>query len=187
MTWGVSNYSTNPALNTAINGVDISEYCSASGYNDALRQMMADIAAWTASNGVTYPISIANGGTGQTTAAAGLAALGGLSSSYQRLPQVAKSAGFTLDLTMDGGHVRYTGTAATATIPTNATVAFSLGSIITIINDGSGVLTIAPAAGPTLVWTANNGTGSRSLAIGGVASLIQVATDRWFISGAGLS
>jgi hypothetical protein len=71
----VTDYNTNPTLNTAISGIDISEGSAAAGYNNALRQIMADIAAWIASNGVTYPISIANGGTGQTDATAAFNAL----------------------------------------------------------------------------------------------------------------
>lgn len=73
----VAAYNTNPALNTTIGGVDIGEGCSASGYNNALRQIMADIRTWTDAYAVTYPISIANGGTGQATAGAALTALGG--------------------------------------------------------------------------------------------------------------
>lgn len=38
----VSDYSTNPALNVTINGIDISEGCSPANINNALRQMMAD-------------------------------------------------------------------------------------------------------------------------------------------------
>jgi hypothetical protein len=73
----VSSYNTNPALNTSISGIDISEGSAASGYNNALRQIMADIKAWTDGQAITYPISVANGGTGATTAAAALVALGG--------------------------------------------------------------------------------------------------------------
>ena len=72
----VASYNTNPALNTSISGIDIAENCAASGYNNALRQIMADIAVWTAAYAVSYPISIANGGTASTTAAAALTALG---------------------------------------------------------------------------------------------------------------
>jgi len=64
----VSSYNITPALNTTISGIDISEGSPAAGYNDALRQIMADIRAWTDAYAVTYPISIANGGTGTTTA-----------------------------------------------------------------------------------------------------------------------
>src|SRR5689334_6677905 len=107
MPWSVANYNTNPALNTTLNGIDIAELCAAASYNDALRQIMADIASWVASQGITLPLAIASGGTGQTTAGAALSALGGLSSAYQRLPQVAKSAAFSFTTDMDGGHVRY--------------------------------------------------------------------------------
>lgn len=40
----ISDYSTNPASNTTISGINIGEGCNASGINDAIRQMMADIA-----------------------------------------------------------------------------------------------------------------------------------------------
>lgn len=187
MPWGVGDYNTNPALNTAINGVDIAELCSAAGFNNAIRQMMADIAVWIAGQGVTYPIAINKGGSGQITAPLALTALGGLSSAYQRLPQVAKSAAFSFDLTMDGGHVRYTGAAAAATIDPNATTAFPRDAVILIINDGSGALTITRGAGVALVWAASGADANRALAVGGMATIIQVATNRWFVSGAGLS
>lgn len=75
----VSAYNTNPALNTSISGIDIAENAAAAGFNNALRQIMADIKTWTdALTPVSTPISIANGGTGSTTAAAALAALGAL-------------------------------------------------------------------------------------------------------------
>jgi hypothetical protein len=76
----VSDYNSNPALNTSIAGIDISEGCSAAGYNNALRQFMADIRVWTDAYAVTYPISIANGGTNAVTAAAALANLGAFAS-----------------------------------------------------------------------------------------------------------
>ena len=187
MTWGVSNYSTTPTANTTINGIDIAENCAAGGFNDALRQMMADIATWTASYAVTYPIAINKGGTGQTTAAAGLAALGGLSSAYQRLPQAAKSAAFSFTTDMDGGHVRYTGAAAAATIDPNATTNFPRDAVVLIVNDGSGALTITRGTGVALIWSATGADANRTLAAGGMATILQVATNRWFISGAGLT
>lgn len=68
MPWSITDYDLNPDLNTDINGHYIGEGSDASDYDDALRQMMADIKAWTAAYAVSYPISLANGGTGQTTA-----------------------------------------------------------------------------------------------------------------------
>jgi len=187
MTWDVSNYNTNPALNVAINGTDIDELCAASGFNDALRQIMADIAVWTAAHAITYPISVGNGGTGQTTAAAALAALGGLGAAYQRLPQTTESAAFDFDPAMDGGHVRYTGAAAAGTIQPNATKNFPRDAVVLIVNDGSGALTITKGAGVSLIWAASGADANRTLAVGGMATILQVATNRWFISGAGLT
>lgn len=40
---GVADYSTTPASNTSINGVNIDEGCLPSGINNALRQLMADV------------------------------------------------------------------------------------------------------------------------------------------------
>jgi hypothetical protein len=41
---GISSYSATPSSNTAINGINISEGCPPSGINDAIRQLMADLA-----------------------------------------------------------------------------------------------------------------------------------------------
>jgi hypothetical protein len=180
-------YNSNPNLNVSINGINIGEGMQRSDLNNALRQLMADIYALNASVGITLPVSIANGGTGQITAPLALAALGGLGSAYQRLPQVSKSAAFSFSLDMDGGHVRYTGAAAAATIDPNATTAFLRDAVILLVNDGSGVITITRGTGVALIWAASGADANRTLAVGGMAMLIQVATNRWFISGAGLS
>lgn len=187
MPWDISNYNTNPALNTSINGIDIAELAAAAGYNNALRQIMADIATWVATQGVTYPIAINKGGTGQTTAVAALTALGGLSGAYQHLPQVAKSGAFFFSTDMDGCHVRYTGAAAGSTISPASTTAFPVGATIVIINDGSGALTFTRGAGVALIWAQTAADANRTLAVGGIATFIQVATDRWFVTGTGLS
>lgn len=40
---GVQDYSTTPASNTDINGIDISEGCNPGNINNAIRQLMADV------------------------------------------------------------------------------------------------------------------------------------------------
>jgi hypothetical protein len=184
MPWGVANYNVNPALNVSINGIDIAELCSAAGYNDALRQIMADIATWTSASGVTYPISIGQGGTGQITAPLALAALGGLGVAYKGLPPVTKAASFDFDTTMEGGKVVYTGAAATGTIQPATLTA---DGIIVIVNDGSAALAIARGAGVALIWSATGADANRSLAVGGVATIMYRSLNRFFISGSGLS
>lgn len=42
---GISAYSTTPASNTSVSGINLAEGCNASGINDAIRQIMADIAS----------------------------------------------------------------------------------------------------------------------------------------------
>ena len=42
----VSDYNTNPDLNTAISGINIAEGCPPSGINNAIRQLMADVKSY---------------------------------------------------------------------------------------------------------------------------------------------
>lgn len=113
--------------------------------------------------------------------------VGSKSVGYLELPQDGKAAGFTLALAEAGGHVYYTGAAANATVPTNASVAFPVGSAVTLVNNGSGALAVVRAGGVTMKWAGTGANADRSLAIGGLATLLKVATDTWFISGPGLS
>lgn len=184
---GVGSYNTTPALNTSINGIDISEGCAPGGYNNALRQIMADIATWTATNGVTYPVTIANGGTGQTSASAALAALGGLALAYRDLPVTTQAAAFAFADANRGGGINYTGAAAAATINPNATTAITTGGFIVVRNNGTGVLTLTPGAGVSLKKNGATVSGTAALAIGGVATLVKWGTDDWTVSGTGIS
>jgi len=73
----ISEFSTTPANNTDIDGINIAEGCAPSGINDAIRELMSQLKDWQAglSGDVT---AIAAGGTGAATfAAAGLTTLTG--------------------------------------------------------------------------------------------------------------
>jgi hypothetical protein len=107
---------------------------------------------------------------------------------YRGLPQNQQTSTYTLSLADIGDHVYTTAGAFTITIPANATTAFPIGSAITIINEDA-IKTLAPAGGVTLVLAGTGGatTGNRTLAIGSVATIIKVGTNRWFISGAGVT
>jgi hypothetical protein len=72
----ISEFSSTPANNTDIDGINIAEGCAPSGINDAIRELMAQLKDLQAGlSGDTIPITA--GGTGATTAGAGLTALGG--------------------------------------------------------------------------------------------------------------
>ena len=102
------------------------------------------------------------------------------------IPQTTKNAAFTLALADASNHIYYTGAAANLTVPTNASVAFPEGTVITVINNGSGALTIV-TTGITMNQAGTTNTGDRTLATKGIATLIKVDTDTWFISGSGLT
>lgn len=65
----VSDYSTTPAANVSINGINIGENCPAANVNNALRQMMADIAVFSAgiSNGSSFMPKAGGAFTGNPT------------------------------------------------------------------------------------------------------------------------
>lgn len=187
MTWSVADYNTNPDLNVTINGIDIAELCAASGYNNALRQIMGDIAVWTGSLSVTYPIAINKGGTGQITAPLALTALGGLPIAYKEVQQRSISASSDILAADSAGHIYWSGAAGTLTVQPNGTVAIPLNTTVLIVNDGSAAITIARGTAVVMKWAANNTDVNRTLAQGGVCAILKVAADRWFIFGTGLT
>lgn len=112
---------------------------------------------------------------------------GGVELGYLGVPQNAQSGAYTLALTDQGKHIYSQNVAGqTITIPTNATVPLPRDTAIVIINDGTNPITIS-ATGVTLKLSGTTGTGNRTLAPNGNASLLKVGTDRWFISGAGIT
>jgi len=85
-----------------------------------------------------------------------------------------------------GKHIYFTGgSTATLTVNTNATTAIDIGTTILVVNNNSGNLTIS-GAGVTF-QLANGATGNRTVATKGMATLLKVATDTWYISGAGVT
>ena len=88
----------------------------------------------------------------------------------------------------DQGRCIYFGSGAGAlTIPTNASVPMPNGTVLTVINDSGNARSISPAGGVVLKWAGSGAAGARTLANGGMASIVKVSTDTWFVSGAGLS
>jgi hypothetical protein len=85
-----------------------------------------------------------------------------------------------------GKHIYITGgSTATLTVNTNATTAIDIGTTILVVNNNSGNLTIS-GAGVTF-QLANGATGNRTVATKGMATLLKVATDTWYVSGAGVT
>jgi hypothetical protein len=70
-------------------------------------------------------------------------------------------------------------------IPTNASVAFAVGTVITVMNIGAGTCTIsAVTPGTTTVLSAGATAASPTLAQYKSAALIKTGTDAWYVVGA---
>ncbi|WP_239026110.1 hypothetical protein [Sphingomonas paeninsulae] len=101
----------------------------------------------------------------------------------RNIPVNAQTAAYTVALTDRGGMVSMTGPAFT--IPSNASVAFPVGSTIVLYNNAS-VATAIVITSDTLRQTGTLNTGPRTISAYGQATIIKVNTTEWTISGAGL-
>jgi hypothetical protein len=104
------------------------------------------------------------------------------------MPQNAKTSSYTLVATDQAKHIYLSGSTSsqTITIPANTSVAFPLGTVIEIVNNSSRDWSIAITS-DTLVFAPSGGTGTRTLASKGMATLLKVTSTGWFITGVGLS
>ena len=112
----------------------------------------------------------------------------GFAIGYKEIPPVVLSANDTIALEDSGKHFRST-TAGniTLSIPTNATVAFPTGTAISIVEQAAGNILVNAISGVTLYQAGNSTAGNRVISTFGVATLMKVDSDTWFISGTGVS
>jgi hypothetical protein len=76
-------------------------------------------------------------------------------------------------------------TAIAFKIPTNASVAFPVGTVITVLNKGAGVCTIsAVTSGTTTILSAGATVAAPTLGQYKSAACIKTATDTWYVVGA---
>lgn len=107
---------------------------------------------------------------------------------FREVPQNPQNASYQLVAADNGKHIYSLNSAAqTITVPPNGTVGFPLGTTVTIVNNGASAITIAQGSGVTLCQSGTTSTGNRTIAVRGVATLIKVETNIWFVSGTGIS
>jgi hypothetical protein len=76
-------------------------------------------------------------------------------------------------------------TAIAYKIPTNASVAFPIGTVLNILNKGAGVCTIsATTSGTTTILSAGAVAAAPTLGQYKMAACVKVATDTWYVVGA---
>jgi len=124
---------------------------------------------------------------GNITAGNISANVNGFAIGYRDIPQIAFTSNVTLALTDAGKHYYSANSANVITIPNNATVSFNIGTAISIVQQGSANLTVTPGSGVTLYLAGNSTVGSRTLGNYGMATLMKVASDTWFINGTGVN
>lgn len=132
-------------------------------------------------------LSASAGAVGTTNLADSAVTRAKAASDLLGVTQNSQSAAYTLALSDIGKHVYSANTGAqTVTIPTNASVAFPVGAAVSLVNNGTTAITVS-TTGITLKQAGTTNTGNRTLGVNGLATLLKVGTDTWFITGAGLT
>lgn len=102
--------------------------------------------------------------------------------------QNSQSAAYTTVAADSGKHILHPAAdnnARTFTIAANASVAYTIGTVITFVNE---INTVTVAINSDTLTLAGAGTtGSRTLAANGIATAIKVTSTKWVISGTGLT
>ena len=101
---------------------------------------------------------------------------------FRNMPQSTTSSG-NLALGDSGKHLYVS---SGITVPPNSSVPFEIGTVVTLVSNATS-LTITQGSGVTLKFTNTVNTGNRTLASNGIATLLKVATDTWYIFGIGLT
>jgi hypothetical protein len=101
---------------------------------------------------------------------------------FRTMPQSANTSG-TLILSDNAKHYYVT---SGVTVPLNSSVAFDVGTVVTIVSNNTAI-TITPASGVTLQLANSSSAGTRSVASNGIATLLKVAVNTWYVSGTGVT
>ena len=196
MAWnGIGTFVLDPAFSPEVNGNVI----DAVRYNGLFTDLANGLTAALAKNGENVPTANLPMGGYKHTGAANASASGqyvtwdqivSLGVAVGIIPQRSVSAAYPIVLADAGYHIFHPSADTSAriwTIPANASVAFSIGTAITFINqNGAGVITIAITS-DTMRLAGAGTTGSRTIAANGCATAIKVTSTEWIISGTGLT
>ena len=101
---------------------------------------------------------------------------------FRTMPQSSNTSG-TLVLSDSAKHLYLTGN---VTVPPYSSVAFEIGTVISVVSNAT-ALVIQAGSGVTLKLANSTSTGNRSVASNGVATMIKVATDTWYVFGLGVT
>ena len=105
------------------------------------------------------------------------------------IPQNRQSSNYVLNLTDAGKHLYYeTSSNSIVYIPDTSNVAFSNGQTVMIVSrtSSSANIIVSPNASVSLYAAGNTISGDHNVTSYGVATLMQVSANTWFIAGTGV-
>jgi hypothetical protein len=177
-------WTTTAGLYARINGATVGPYATAAGSLTNPMTTTGDIIVGGASG---TPTRLAIGATdGYVPTVSG----GAIVWLPPQMLQNSQSTAYTLVLADSGKHILHPSADTTArvfTIPANSSVAYPIGTAITIVNqNAAGVITIAITT-DTMRLAGAGTTGSRTLAANGIATALKLTSTEWIISGTGLA
>lgn len=109
---------------------------------------------------------------------------------FRKIPQNSQSTAYTCVAADSGKHIFHPSADTSARsweIPSNASVAYPIGTAITFVNQhGAGTITITINT-DTMYLAGAGTTGARTLAVNGIATAMKVTATEWIISGTGLT
>ena len=102
------------------------------------------------------------------------------------IPVTTQDASYQFALGDEGGIIRHSSASAhTYTIPANGSVAFPVGTAITIVNEpGAGAVTLAITSDTLNRGDGVAGTGSRTIGPNSLVTVIKTAATTWVVTGA---
>lgn len=162
----------------------------------------------TSLSGLTTALSVAQGGTGGTTAAAArsslsaaasgantditalnqsttIAASGTIASTslgFRGVPLSGQTQGSAITLALSDAGKRVANTTGGWVIPANSSVAFPVDTVIVIHNDSASTQTLSITT-DTLTLAGTATTGSRTVAANGLATITKITSTKWLVSG----
>jgi hypothetical protein len=112
----------------------------------------------------------------------------GFAIGYRDIPQVSFTGNATIAATDAGKHFYSTeSTDYILTIADNSAVSWPVGTAITVVNRGTGNITVAQASGVSLYLAGNSSASNRTVSTYGMVTLLNVAANVWMINGTGVS
>jgi protein involved in polysaccharide export with SLBB domain len=102
------------------------------------------------------------------------------------IPVATRDDNYTIAIGDEGSVIRHASASAhTYTIPANGTVAFPVGTAITIVNEpGAGAVTLSITSDTLNRGDGAAGTGSRTINANSIVTVVKTSATTWMVSGA---